>query len=217
MSEEANNPLYQAILVDGGAENYDKWAKSYDADLKAMGYSGHKSVNEKWRSYHESLLQTAGEASADRSSLNHRIFDAGCGTGFVGEDMASFLPPNVFEVYGGDLSPESVEIAKSKKVYTDVKVVNLKEKLPYEADYFDSIVCAGTFLQGHCGPECLPNLMRVLKKGCYLIATVRKKFLEETRAEWEKQIINCNCRLIEEEEMPYHSDAKATVLVMCKQ
>ena len=208
-----DNDFYQATLVDGGPENYSKWAKSYEADVKSLDYKGYKSVNEKWRTYHENLILTG----VDSTVAEHKVFDAGCGTGLLGEDLVPSVPPNVIKLYGGDLSPELIEIAESKRVYAELKVVNLKEKLPYEADYFDSIVCAGTFLQGHCGPECLPNLMRVLKKSCFLIATVRKIFLEETRVEWEKQIMECKCRLIEEVEMPYHSDAKATVLVMCKQ
>ena len=213
-----NNPFYQAVLVDGGAENYDRWAKDYDADLKSMNYTAPQSVNTKWKSYHAQLLaRSEDEAGSNSSPKPHRLFDAGCGTGMVGEDLVTFVPSGLIEIYGGDISPESVEIAKTKKVYTDLKVVNLKEELPYEAGSFDSIVCVGTFLQGHCGPECVPNLVRVLKRGCYLIATIRRIFYEETKAEWDKQISECNCKLLEDGEMPYHGDAKAVVIVVQKQ
>ena len=211
---ETNNLFYQEVLVDGGPENYKKWAKSYEDDVKALKYAAYKNVSAKWRSYHSQLLSSN---AGDGTSIEHKVFDAGCGTGLVGEQLASFVSSNV-EIYGGDLSSDMIEVSKTKKVYTDLKVVNLKEQLPYEADSFDSIVCAGTFLQGHCGPESLPNLIRVLKKGCYLIASVRKAFYDETRSEWEKNVEECNCKLLEEvEESNLIVDAKGLMIVIYKQ
>ena len=210
-SNQLNNARFQATLVDGSAEHYKEWAKDFDDDVKSFKYEGHKSVGAKWRSYHSQLFGGSG----DVSGVKHKVFDAGCGTGLVGEHLASFVPSNV-EIYGGDLSSDMIEVSKTKKVYTDLKVVNLKEQLPYEADSFDSIVCAGTFLQGHCGPESLTNLIRVLKKGCYLIASVRKAFYDETRSEWEKNVEECNCKLVEMVEMPYLAEVQALVMVICK-
>ena len=202
--------VYEAVLVDGGPENYKKWV-NYESDVKALNYFGPRSVNEKWKSYHEDFL------CSNSTTEKHKIFDAGCGTGLVGEDLITMIPPNLIEMYGGDLSPDLLEVAKNKTAYADLRVVNLKEELPYQPEYFDSIVCAGVFLQGHCGPDCLPNLIRVLKKGCYLIATVRKTFYEETKLQWEKQLQGSNCKLLEDSEMPYHEDAKAVVVVIYKQ
>ena len=212
-----NNPFYQAILVDGSAENYDRWAKEYDADVKSMNYTAPQNVCAKWKSYHAQLLSRSEGEAGSSSSAKHRIFDAGCGTGMVGEHLVTLVPSGLIDIYGGDLSPESVEIAKTKKVYANLKVLNLKKALPYDAETFDSIVCVGTFLQGHCGRECVPNLVCVLKKGCYMIATIRKKFYGETKAEWDKQISECNCKLVEEGEIPYHGDTEAVFIVIQKQ
>lgn len=207
---ELRSALYEAVLVDGGPENYKEWATHYESDVKTLNYAGHRSVNEKWKNYHEKFL-------SDDATVKHKVFDAGCGSGLVGEDLITTIPPNSVEIYGGDLSPDLLDIARNKNIYADLRVVNLKEELPYQPEYFDSIVCAGVFLQGHCGPDCLPNLVRVLKKGCYLIATVRKLFYEETKQEWQQQLQVCNCELLEEIEMPYHEDAKAIVVVINKQ
>ena len=209
--DPAQTDIYQTVLVDGGPENYKKWASNYESDVKALNYVGYRSVNEKWKSYHDKLVDNDG------TKVKHKLFDAGCGSGLAGEDLVKLVSQNTIEIHGGDLSPDLLEIAKGKGVYADLKVVNLQEELPYEADYFDSIVCVGVFLQGHCGPDCLPNLVRVLKKSCYLIATIRKLFYEETKLEWEKQIQECNCKLLECSEMPYHEDANAIVVVICKQ
>ena len=34
-----------------------------------------------------------------------------------------------------------LKIARTKKVYADLQIVNFKEELPYMADFFDSILC----------------------------------------------------------------------------
>lgn len=193
---------------DGGPENYDKWANRYEADVNSMNYAGYKSVNSKWRGYHTELSQCSG--------AKHKIFDAGCGTGLLGEDLVTLVPRDQIEVYGGDLSPDMLEIARAKNVYADLRITNLKAELPYEADYFNSILCAGVFGVGHCGPDCLPNLIRVLKKGCYLFATVNIVFYNETMPEWERQFKDCNCELIEDNEMPYREGAKGVVVVIRK-
>ena len=111
-----------------------------------------------------------------------------------------------------------LEIARAKNVYTDLQIVNLKEGLPYEANYFDSILCSGVFTEGpgHCDPKCLPGLVRVLKKGCYLFATVRLDIYNETKLEWKRQLKDRNCELIEDNEMPYHDCAKCVVVVIHK-
>ena len=193
---------------DSGPDFYNKWASNYDAQYKnTMKYTGYKHVSSKWRSYHKEL----GSDSIEK------IFDAGCGTGLVGEDLVTLVPQNLIEIYGGDLSPGMLEIARAKNVYADLRVVNLREELPYEADYFDSVLCAGVFTEGHCGPECLPNLIRVLKKGRYLFATVRLDlYNDETKPEWERQVKDCNCELIEDTEMPYREGAKCAVVVVRK-
>ena len=154
----ADNAFLRAVQVDGCPENYKKWANKYDSDLKALGYVGPNSVSAKWLSYHAKALEPGGAAE-------HKVFDAGCGTGFVGECLIAVVSSQAnIEIHGGDLSPDMLEVAKSKNVYSDLKVVNLKVELPYEAEYFDSIVGSGVFSRSHCGPEYLPNLIRILKK-----------------------------------------------------
>ena len=144
------------------------------------------------------------------------MFDAGCETGLIGECLIALVSSQAnIEIHGGDLSPDMLEVAKSKNVYSDLKVVNLKLELPYEAEYFDSIVSSGVFSRSHCGPEYLPNLIRILKKGCYMITAVKKVIYEEAKMEWARQITDCNCRLIEDG-MPYRDEVKGVVLVIHK-
>ena len=199
--------LHEATLVDGGPENYKKWARRYEADLPT--YTGYKSANSKWLDYHNQLLESC-------SVNKHKVFDAGCGTGLVGENLISSIESDLVDIYGGDLSPDMLEVARSKNIYADLRIINLKEHLPYEAGSFDSIICVGVFIQGHCGPDCLPNLIRVLKKGGIVIATVRKLFFESTKQDWEKQIQDCHCTVEEQVEMPYLEEMNCVVIVMRK-
>ena len=199
------------IAKDGGSASYDKWAKSYEEDVNSMNYGGYKSVVSKWLSYHTQLTSVSkGE------SPKHKIFDAGCGTGLVGENLVSLVPRDLIDVYGGDVSSNMLKIARTKRVYTDLQIVDLNKELPYAADSFDSVLCAGVFGVGHCGPDCLPNLIRVLKRGCHLFATVNREIYDVQRLEWAKQIKDCNCELIEDNEMHYREAAKAVVVVIHK-
>ena len=206
VSQTSVSDFIALVRKDSSPANYNKWSSQYDADMNTINYAGYKSVNSKWLSYHTNL----------GSGGKHRVFDAGCGTGLLGENLIAQVPCGLIEIHGGDLTPGMLEIAKTKKAYADLRIVNLKAELPYEAESFDSVLSAGVFTWGHCGPDCLPNLIRVLKKGCYLIVTVNGTYYEATKLEWEPQIQDCNCELLEDNEVPYEDSAKGVVLVVHK-
>ena len=150
---------------------YKNWAKKYEDDvINLAGYVGHLITSELLLSY---LRNTQA-----------KIFDAGCGTGLVGE----ILNKNSFQnLIGADFSQEMLNIAKQKNVYQSLDLVDLTKKLDYEDNLFDAIICAGTFTCGHVGPEALREMVRITKQGGYICFTVRKQ-------EWEaspyRQIIN---------------------------
>ena len=150
---------------------YKNWAKKYEDDvINLAGYVGHLITSELLLSY---LRNTQA-----------RIFDAGCGTGLVGE----ILNKNSFQnLIGVDFSQEMLNIAKQKNVYQSLDLVDLTKKLDFEDNLFDAIICAGTFTCGHVGPDALREMVRITKQGGYICFTVRKQ-------EWEAspymQIIN---------------------------
>ena len=150
---------------------YKNWAKKYEDDvINLAGYVGHLITSELLLSY---LRNTQA-----------KIFDAGCGTGLVGE----ILNKNSFQnLIGVDFSQEMLNIAKQKNVYQSLDLVDLTKKLDYEDNMFYAVICAGTFTCGHVGPEALREMVRITKQGGYICFTVRKQ-------EWEAspymQIIN---------------------------
>ena len=164
------NTLHAADLVE--LEHiYKNWAKKYEDDvINLAGYVGHLITSELLLSY--------------LSNTQAKILDAGCGTGLVGE----ILNKNEYkDLIGVDFSQEMLNIAKQKKVYQSLELVDLTKKLDYEDNLFDAVICAGTFTCGHVGPEALREMIRITKWGGYICFTVRKQ-------EWEaspyRQIIN---------------------------
>ena len=196
----------QKALIDGSPELYKQWADTYDDFRTKFDVRGPNSAVRIWKKYHPKIDQVK----------KHRIFDAGCGTGAIGEEIKLLGSIDNIEIYGGDLSPDMLEQAKLKNIYADLKVVNLKEQLPYEPESFDSALSSHTFVQGNCGPECIPNIIRVLKKNCYFVTTVRMDLYEQLKSEWERQIKESGCELVEETEVPYFSEGKGLVLVIRK-
>ena len=209
------------IVNDGGPESYAKVASNYELFQKSVNWPsmGPRNVCEKWQAFHADVVKSKNTTSAEK----HRIFDAGCGTGFVAEVFRDLkLPTNLVEIFGGDFSPDMLSKARAKNIYTNLQVVNLKESLPYEPGFFNSIVSAGVFTPGHCGPECLPNLTQILKNGGYLILTCigysdKECYDEDVAVQWKRQIRECNCELIEDNPMPYRDGLeKGAVLVIHK-
>ena len=214
MDKEVTEKL-RAVENDGGPDAYKSWAKDYDEEMIKIGLQGPQSIIGKWlEHYSPESLQT--QAASGRK---HRILDAGCGTGLVGEYMSTVVPMDNVELYGGDITPEMLEEVKGKKGnagYFDLQVINLKKELPYEEEFFDSVITCGVFLVGHCGPDCLPNIFRVLKKGGLFVTTSRKAFYEETKDDWDKYMRESNCTLLEVCDIPYHTLAKGISLVIKK-
>lgn len=202
---DENHPLW-VITNDGGPKSYETLAATYDKEVKAEEYWGPHSIAQEWRHYHANNVLTSTQ----------KVLDAGCGTGFVGEEMMKLPQASLVQLYGADLSPDMLEQAKAKAIYHDLQAVDLKQPLPYEAEYFDSIVSSGTFLQNHCGPECLPNLARVLKVNGYVVASIRALFWEETRSEWEQIRQECSLELVKLAPIRYANIAKAFVMVYRK-
>ena len=77
-----------------------------------------------------------------------------------------------------DFSKEMLNRALKKNVYESLSLCDLTQKLEFEDNSFDAIICAGTFTCGHVGPEALNEMVRITKNEGYISFTVRKQ-------EWE--------------------------------
>ena len=90
-----------------------------------------------------------------------KILDVGCG---FGRNLKAFLEYGL-EVYGFDASKELLKIAKAQAPRAKLQLLDLREKLPYESNFFDAIWARNSLhhLEYKDLNQSLSELRRVLK------------------------------------------------------
>ena len=78
-----------------------------------------------------------------------------------------------------DLSPEMLDVAKTKRVYRDLIVADLLKPLPLTEGSYNGVISSGTFTHGHVGPDALDHLMRVAGSGAIFVLTIKQEHYEE--------------------------------------
>ena len=143
-----------------------------------------ENIYEDWDDYENDVIQLAGYVGHIVSTemilkylknTKSKILDAGCGTGLAGDILYKNDYKNII---GADFSQKMLDRALKKNIYQSLSLCDLTQKLDFEDNFFDAIVCAGTFTCGHVGPEALYEMVRITKKEGYISFTVRKQ-------EWE--------------------------------
>lgn len=99
--------------------------------------------------------------TADRLSSGHRVADLGCGTGAFTE---LFFKDADSEIYGIDISPNSIALAKQKTQKVNYIAGDITA-LDFEDNFFDLIVYSGVLHHFQDFESCLKEGWRVLKKG----------------------------------------------------
>jgi ubiquinone/menaquinone biosynthesis C-methylase UbiE len=156
--------VFAAKSKDESRQLYDQWASSYDADMQTYSFTAPRIVAEMVPKYLEI------------SPADATIVDAGCGSGLVGVTLHKY---GFMAIDGLDLSDGMLKVAEKTGAYRKLKVTDLTKKLEIEDGAYDALTCSGTFTHGHVGPEPLPELMRVVKAGGVLVATVLESFWKE--------------------------------------
>ncbi|KAJ3472332.1 hypothetical protein NLG97_g11080 [Lecanicillium saksenae] len=154
--------LQQSLNSSSVAETlatYDQWADTYNQDVESEGYTAPQLASD----YVSKYLNAAAIASA-------RILDAGCGTGLVGQHLAK---RGARRIDGVDLSPGMLEVARKTGAYESLTTGDLSQWLDVDSAVYDALTCVGTLTQGHLGPGALDQLLRVVKPGGLVVATVR--------------------------------------------
>lgn len=173
--------VYAAQSTEQIAATYDDWAGDYDSNMLQAGYR-HPMV---------CLGLLTRYVPVDAGP----VLDAGQGTGLVGEWLKIL---GYGEVAGFDVSDGMIAVSREKGVYDDLRKATLGDGLPYESNYFAGCVCAGVFTIGHAGPEGLDELLRVVKAGGHVVATVKDKLYEEGFSQYlERRIQEGHCRVAE--------------------
>lgn len=189
---ELLNRIYRLEGPEQAAAAYDEWAATYDRDtVEGMGY-------------------VAPGVTADRVvdllAEGATVLDAGCGTGLVGEELHRRRSDLVLD--GLDVSPGMLAFARERGVYRDLAVADLTGPVARPDDAYDAVVCVGTLTRGHLGPEPLAEMVRVVRPGGVVVATVLDTLWEEGgfRAFVEELAAAGRARVVEAELRPYHRE-----------
>ena len=177
------------VYSSGGDEGelekrYDQWAGLYDEDINEhFGYTLPERVSEIVANW------LPGKAV--------KLLDAGAGTGLVGQSLSALGFTDLVAI---DLSEGMLEEARNKGVYREILKMILGKHLCFETDFFDGVVCVGTFTIGHAPAESLDEFVRVTKPGGYIFFTIRPDVYEtggfkekqsalEASKHWEQVLI----------------------------
>ncbi|MEP1207447.1 MAG: methyltransferase domain-containing protein [Rhizobiaceae bacterium] len=144
--------------------HYKSWADTYDHEVSEVnGYAQPRRVA-------EMLCKL-------QPDLTSRILDAGCGSGLSGVAIAK---AGYTHIDGCDFSPEMLEKSLEKGCYTNLFEANLNETLRQTADStYDIVTCVGVFSFGHVFPAACDELLRVLRKGGYLVIALNEQYWDK--------------------------------------
>ncbi len=97
------------------------------------------------------------------------LLDLGCGTGAAGVRLSAL---GFTAIDGVDLSPEMLAVAAAKGVYRSLVVADLNRPLPVRPGTYTGSVSAGTFRDGHVGPDAVPTILGALRPGAVIAWTI---------------------------------------------
>lgn len=152
------------VVYEGTHENmndlYKNWASTYDKDLNIVGYKG--------------AFYGAVHLARELGDRKHaKILDVAAGSGMVAIHLKELGFDNID---GLDGSQHMLDVAKEKNLYIKYICAFVgADRIPgIETDEYDSIVCAGGFGKGHLQPECLQELIRLVKPGGVIVLLYRE-------------------------------------------
>jgi predicted TPR repeat methyltransferase len=108
------------------ADRYDTWAKGYDDDLVSWSYRAPVAV---------------AETVLSRHPETGTVLDVGCGTGLVGRALRERRFAG--QIRGLDISQASLDVAEQSGAYDSVEQADLQQRLPFDDDSVDALVCVG--------------------------------------------------------------------------
>lgn len=106
-----------------------------------------------------------------------KILDLGCGSG----RNLVYLAKNSFAVYGVDISPEGIRIAKNwlkeEGLKANFKISDIYKKLPYPDNFFDALISIQTLHHAKIEEirKLIKEIERILKSKSLIFITVSKK------------------------------------------
>ena len=156
-------PIYKLKTTDEVMEFYDDWGDKdkYNKDMVDWDYTGPKETVNTFKKY-----------TKNKDIL---IFDAGCGTGLVGKELKKFGYNNF---HGADLSQTLLDLIP-KNLYKKLNRIDLNQSIKVEDDFYDAVMCVGTFTYAHVKPNALDEFVRIIKNKGLICFTINEGIYQE--------------------------------------
>ena len=151
-------PIYKLKTTEEVMEFYDEWGDQdkYNKDMIDWDYTGPKETVNAFKKYFQ-----------NKDAL---IFDAGCGTGLVGKELKKFGYKNF---YGADLSQTLLNTIP-KDLYQKLFRIDLNKSIEIEDNFFEAVMCVGTFTYAHVKPNALDEFVRITKNKGLICFTINE-------------------------------------------
>jgi predicted TPR repeat methyltransferase len=156
-------PIYKLKTTEEVMNFYDEWGDKdkYNKDMVDWNYTGPKETVSVFKKYAE--------------NKDILIFDAGCGTGLVGRELKKFGYNNF---HGADLSNTLLDTIP-KDLYKKLDKIDLNQSIKVDDDYYDAVMCVGTFTYAHVKPNALDEFVRITKNKGLICFTINEGIHEE--------------------------------------
>ena len=163
-------PIYKLTSKEKVLEYYDNWTykSQYNQDMVDWQYTAPQ---------HSVNLFKQHAPNKDM-----RILDAGCGSGLVGIELKK---EGFMNLKGVDFSQSMLDLVPDE-IYNSIELIDLNEPLYFEDNYFDAIMCVGTFTYGHVKAYTLNEFIRITKNNGLICFTVNEGIYSEY--EFDKKI-----------------------------
>ena len=151
-------PIYKLKTTDEVMKYYDDWGikNKYDQDMIDWNYTGPKETVATFLKYSK--------------NKNIKILDAGCGTGLVGVELKKY---NYLNIDGMDLSKKLLNLVP-QGYYQNLDQVDLNKSIQIKDNFYDAIMCVGTFTFGHVRPNALDEFVRITKNNGLICFTINE-------------------------------------------
>ena len=151
-------PLHELKTTKDVMHYYDEWSKNnkYNKDMNDWDYSGPKETVEVLIKY--------------QKDKNIKIYDAGCGSGLVALELKKFG----FSYFdGADISKELLNQIP-KDLYKELDQSDLNRKILKEDNFYDVVMCVGTFTFAHVKAHALDEFVRITKVNGLICFTINE-------------------------------------------
>ena len=148
-------------------ENHASQTAAHFSQL-ATRWARHYSSNGKMLPRIERFLVPLRERRASTS----KVLDLGCGTG----EISAACSRAGFKVTGADIAASMIDVARVRHQEVGLEFVPLdpaaQSKLPFADAWFDAVLCSSVLEYVLCPESILSEIVRILRPGGYLLATV---------------------------------------------